>query len=276
MKLPIQASYLYYGLNPKSDSVVPLISHLSDIGQPVGSPRGPKVLVDISNSDVKYALLSCLQRAFRVYHSKGRARRAKRISQLYHMISTEYAEDAVLRHQSKTSNDFEAQYSPEVKEAVLNEIAYAVSRVKMCWSDFVPDEFWERMVVKKSYSETRKRSWGGMRDGVPFISLALYNHVPMKDEPDAWCPFFDRQVAMYRFMEYSNLRHTPYMTTVWSKDWRIPLRALIMHEMAHAIQWWWKSYGGQPSFLSKEDLQAPHGYGFQEIYSNIRRDNHLK
>lgn len=75
--------------------------------------------------------------------------------------------------------------------------------------------------VRMSFSSHRNRSWGGMRRGRPFISLALLRYVGRVNAD---------------FIEYKSFNRDREIGSVMG-DTTTAIRALVMHEMCHAIQY---------------------------------------
>lgn len=76
--------------------------------------------------------------------------------------------------------------------------------------------------VKKAFSGRRNRSWGGRRNGSPFISLALIRYVGRSSEQS--------------FIEYKSFQQDPEIGNVLDNTVNA-IRALVIHEMCHAIQY---------------------------------------
>ena len=108
--------------------------------------------------------------------------------------------------------------------------------------------------VKISFSLKRKRSWGGSRYGVPFVSLALNRFVGR-----------DR-ASLY---EYRSFAADPVIGSVLN-DTERAVRALVMHEMCHAVQ-----YSGGPEVRrqmaaqSAADVNSHVGHG--AVWKNLYR-----
>lgn len=78
--------------------------------------------------------------------------------------------------------------------------------------------------VRCDHSPHRTRSWGGIRNGVNFISLAL-NKYSIKAHCNEPVTFF----------EYKSFSSDPVIGTLKEVYWKKALGALIAHEIAHAV-----------------------------------------
>ncbi len=110
--------------------------------------------------------------------------------------------------------------------------------------------------IRCDYSTRRKCSWGGIRNGKNFISLALngYHLASHYNDP-------------VTFNEYKNFAADPVIGTVTAK-WQKALAALIAHEMAHAVE-----LGSiKQNAVSAHGLTAigKHGSLWKEIYRKFR------
>jgi hypothetical protein len=78
--------------------------------------------------------------------------------------------------------------------------------------------------IRCDHSPRRTRSWGGIRRGVNFISLALnrYSIRMHYDEP-------------MTFLEYPSFSNDPVIGTLSKVSWKKALSALIAHEISHAV-----------------------------------------
>lgn len=107
--------------------------------------------------------------------------------------------------------------NPKQIEATVNET------IKECKQFFVAQGWatnqWNP-VVRLSFSEHRNRSWGGRRNGRPFVSLALKRFVGKQDAD---------------FIEYPSFARDADIGTVHGNTIKA-VKALVVHEMCHAIQ----------------------------------------
>ena len=110
--------------------------------------------------------------------------------------------------------------------------------------------------IRCDYSPRRKCSWGGIRGGKNFISLALskYQTAAQYNDP-------------VTFNEYKHFAADPVIGTV-TADWQKALAALIAHEMAHAVE-----LGSiKQNAVSAHGLNqvGKHGNLWKEIYRKFR------
>ncbi len=144
---------------------------------------------------------------------------------------------------------------PKVKiidQFVLNSVSEMIGYIR---EEYNTPEF--DIKVRCDYSPHRRCSWGGRRNGVNFISLALnhYEKARVANTP-------------ITFNEYASFATNPVIGSVTKVEWSTALSALIAHEIAHAV-----SLGS-----IKEDVASAHGsantgkHGFlwKTIYRKLR------
>lgn len=105
--------------------------------------------------------------------------------------------------------------------------------------------------LKIDPSRRRVRSWGGQRNGKPFISLAINSHLTG------------------RLTEYDSFKTDSDIGSVTGSVEKA-LAALTMHELAHAIQ-----YSGDTTAIAGNSVEASndrHGHGalWRKIYRELR------
>jgi len=91
------------------------------------------------------------------------------------------------------------------------------------------------------------------------ITLALCHYVPRNGVGE----------ASFTYTEYKRLQKEPAIGGFTTNDWRNCVRALVAHELAHAIQ-----RSGVPHHKGRHrkiDYKKPHGHGFQQLYALLRR-----
>lgn len=108
--------------------------------------------------------------------------------------------------------------------------------------------------VKLSFARSRTRSWGGWRDGKPFVSLCLdwLLEMPLRRE----------------FREYASFADDPEIGSFWG-NWRECLRALVAHEVAHAVC---GALARTEQAAAWPDLRTAHGNGWREVYRILRAE----
>lgn len=111
---------------------------------------------------------------------------------------------------------------------------------------------WSVKVVA-SFSTHRNRSWGGTRRGNPFISLSLNKYVG---------------TALANFVEYKSFARDPEIGSVMSNTVNA-IRALVAHEMCHAIQFSGTS-GMAASVGALGDCRG-HGMLWKSLYRIARK-----
>ena len=115
--------------------------------------------------------------------------------------------------------------------------------------------------VKISFNPRRRKSYGGTK-GLRFalnhfVNLRVYGDDGIKYEPVSE----DYQVTL---KEYTSFADSPDIGTI-SGNWRLIVRVLVAHELAHWIQ-----YTKSVTKPADVDYRKPHGVGFQEIYYFLR------
>lgn len=120
--------------------------------------------------------------------------------------------------------------------------------------------------VKLDWSMNRSRSRGGAggkglyEDGG--LSLAMRRRVPADGVG----------TGPFEFTEYASIARRADIGTVKSDDWRDCLRALVAHELAHAVQRSIERTARKAKVASDPALRKPHGLGWQRIYALLRKD----
>lgn len=114
--------------------------------------------------------------------------------------------------------------------------------------------------VTTSFSLYRTRSWGGVRDDKPFISLHLTN-------------WLGSLVGTYH--EYAQFKDDPEIGEIDYCERRQGIYALVAHELAHAAQWSLilgvtKGYNVEYAHGGLTD--RGHGALWQEIYRDLRNN----
>lgn len=110
--------------------------------------------------------------------------------------------------------------------------------------------------IRCDYSTNRKCSWGGIRRGKNFISLALnkYSLASHYNDP-------------MTFNEYPSFASDPIIGTI-SGNWQKALAALIAHEMAHAVEL--GSIKQNAVSAHGLNVRGKHGPLWKEIYRKLR------
>lgn len=117
--------------------------------------------------------------------------------------------------------------------------------------------------VKISWSRGRSRSRGGRISSTHTyghhggISLVMHRYVPVSGDGGG------------TFSEYKMFADDPTIGAFQSDDWRDAVKALVAHEVAHAIQYWIFAHkpGGRHRRI---DYKTAHGQGFRMIYALLR------
>lgn len=107
--------------------------------------------------------------------------------------------------------------------------------------------------VKISTEPGRRSSWGGWRNGAPFISLSL-NTISLA-----------RSGNVYTFHEYPSVANKPGIHSLHNCTWQQYVACLVAHEIAHAYAHAFHRY--VPGAKSIEDA---HGPNWQALYRAFR------
>jgi hypothetical protein len=114
-----------------------------------------------------------------------------------------------------------------------------------------------------SFGDRRCRSWGGIRGGRPFVSLAVKR-------------FEIARVAgtAIDFLEYSNIKSDPVIGSLAGVSWTKAVDALVAHEIAHAVQYYPGTKKNAMAAFGFNDSQSRslknHNIFWQKIYADLR------
>ena len=107
-----------------------------------------------------------------------------------------------------------------------------------------------------SFSQHRRRSWGGVRRNSPFVSMNLF----------AWIGF-----RRGEFREYASFKHDPVIGGIKDCTREQGLRCLIAHELAHAAQYSIiVGIKGSKCFAHGGIDDRGHGALWKQIYRDLR------
>jgi hypothetical protein len=106
------------------------------------------------------------------------------------------------------------------------------------------------MSVKLDWSKKRISSRGGLYSTGPGINMAMY----------IICP--DNKGQIYRFYEYPSYDSDLVIGGFYSKDPMDKVKAILLHETAHAIQFF--------SYHKTNTRCKPHGAVFKKYYQQLR------
>jgi len=126
---------------------------------------------------------------------------------------------------------------------------------------FIRAEFDENFKVKTriSFSNKRKRSWGGHKCGDGYISIAAHKYV---------APFERNYNGT--FVEYDHYANDPEIGSIRNIPWTTRLAACIAHELAHAIQYAVADEHIQAALNNDLEFERGHDEFFQTIYRKLR------
>tara|TARA_Y100000034_G_scaffold136870_1_gene216551 strand:+ start:3594 stop:4250 length:657 start_codon:yes stop_codon:yes gene_type:complete len=112
---------------------------------------------------------------------------------------------------------------------------------------FINDELhlgFKLVEVKLDWSARRTRSRGGERAKGSFISIAMNRYV---------------QHGPYKYYEYKSFHKSHIIGGFDHVDYTLPLKSVICHEIAHALDAYGKTY------------TSPHGESWKGIYTQLRK-----
>lgn len=142
-----------------------------------------------------------------------------------------------------------------VKEAVTDMLA-AVAASE--YAAKLPDGW--KPTVKMDWSQNRTRSRGGVGGsglyGEGAISLAMLRHTP------------ESGAGPGTFAEYAHIARRKDIGTLEASDWRQSVRALVAHEIAHAVQRTTEKHARRQGRMVSRS--KPHGAEWQAIYRLLR------
>ena len=106
--------------------------------------------------------------------------------------------------------------------------------------------------VNLDWSPKRRSSRGGMYADGPGINMAMY---PLCRERDG---------EIYRVYEYKSFDSDPYIGGFYTRDKHDRLRMVIVHEIAHALQYY--------SYRLNNFRCKPHGTAWKNLYKRLREE----
>lgn len=107
------------------------------------------------------------------------------------------------------------------------------------------------ITAKFDWSPARRSSRGGIYKTGPGINMAMYWAVP------------DNQGEVYRFREYPSFDADPYIGGFYSTVPYHKLEAILAHEVAHAVQFFY--------YKKSNTRCTPHGPVFKQYYKMLRQ-----
>ena len=121
--------------------------------------------------------------------------------------------------------------------------------------DFVKTSFYPKftLTTRFDWAVSRRSSRGGIYKDGPGINMAMHSAALIYHDP--------RDV--YRFYEYPSYDSDATIGGFYSKNYSDKLRALVAHEVAHAVQYYEYSETGIRC--------KPHGPVFKKYYSIFRQ-----
>jgi hypothetical protein len=136
-----------------------------------------------------------------------------------------------------------------MKQVELNKFCYDYAKTLEQWvTDYFYSDF--TMSVKLDWSKNRKNSRGGLYADGPGINMAMNSIYP------------DNKGYVYRFYEYPSYNSHPVIGGFYSKDPIHKVKALLLHETAHAAQFF--------SYKKNNTRCKPHGTVFKDFYKQLR------
>lgn len=104
--------------------------------------------------------------------------------------------------------------------------------------------------IKLDWSPNRRCSRGGIYADGPGINMAMFH------------AYKDATGEIYRFQEYASFDNDPYIGGFYSLDPYHKLDSIILHEIAHALQFF--------SYKKNNVRCKPHGPMFKNFYKRLR------
>lgn len=116
------------------------------------------------------------------------------------------------------------------------------------------------MKIRLDFSPRRTRSWGGRRNGVNFMSLALHRYAEAQKNHKA-----------ISFNEYSSFAYDKVIGSIFLVNWKHALAGLIAHELAHAVQFSdIQNTVAAAANLGQGEGRIAHGLVWKNIYRTLR------
>ena len=109
-----------------------------------------------------------------------------------------------------------------------------------------------RVTAKFDWSPKRRSSRGGIYKDGPGINMAMYWAVP------------NNHGNTYRYSEYPSFDSDRYIGGFYSQDPYHKLEAILVHEIAHAVQFFYYKKSGTKC--------TPHGPVFKKYYKILREE----
>jgi hypothetical protein len=140
-------------------------------------------------------------------------------------------------------------------ESVRSIVAITVAKAIRILQDesIVDSKFTVNIKLRNGFRQNR--SWGGIRNGEPFISLAINNYLSMRDD------------AAYSFHEYAAFKDDLYIGT-YTGTAKQTLMTLVVHEVAHAAQYY-KWSKNMIAYRGDKSIRG-HGLVWKVIYKTLR------
>lgn len=119
--------------------------------------------------------------------------------------------------------------------------------------------------VRVSFAPNRRCSRGGIRRGLPFISIVGKRFV----KPAMVDGYMDEP-------EYKRFDNDPVIGGMKNVPWRKALAGLVAHELAHAVQFYQGTRSGAKRVLGIEELEdyndllSGHDWFWKKIYADLR------
>jgi hypothetical protein len=162
----------------------------------------------------------------------------------------------------KSGSPWPASVRAEAEQLVRDTVKHCCRVARRKEFDLGLPSDW-KPTVRISWSENRSRSRGGkgsrgLYGGYGGISIVLAHRVP-KDG-----------LGGGRHLEYSHIEKEPVIGAFTTLDWRNTVRAVVAHEVAHAIQHWLQWHG--TGRHRRIDYRTPHGIGWQRLYALLRHE----
>lgn len=144
----------------------------------------------------------------------------------------------------------------EEAEAIAEEtLKRGVRALRLKRYDFSFVSHWEPCIRRHRWHRRQTGSRGGWYGDGFAISLSYTGYVPVSGE------------GVVRWKEYQHIENNPVYGG-FVGDWRLVVKALTLHELAHAAQDGIKKVGRH----RKIDYRTAHGQGFQQILRVLRME----
>lgn len=122
-----------------------------------------------------------------------------------------------------------------------------------------------KLAVTVSFAPSRRRCWGGIKKGVPYISIVGKRYAVAVETGN----LIDQ-------LEYASIANDPVIGSLKNVPWRTAIAAIVAHEVSHAVQYFpstkqqaMKAFN-IAGIDSRSEILKHHDWFWQRIYADLR------